>query len=75
VPARGIFLAFQYPVEIPGVSTTHVLRAAVNATRRHRGLEELDATDFLGLLKDKMNLVEMDQTLLHRAMNEGFSGG
>ena len=72
---EGIFLAFQYLVEIPGVSTTYVLRAAVNATRTHRGLEELDATDFLGLLKDKMNLVEMDQTLLHRAMNEGFSGG
>ena len=72
---EGIFLAFQYPVEIPGVSTTYVLHAAVNATRTHRGLEELDATDFLGLLKDKMNLVEMDQTLLHRAMNEGFSGG
>ena len=72
---EGIFLAFQYPVEIPGVSTTYVLRAAVNATRTHRGLEERDATDFLGLLKDKMNLVEMDQTLLHRAMNEGFSGG
>jgi Fe-S cluster assembly ATP-binding protein len=72
---EGIFLAFQYPVEIPGVSTTYVLRAAVNATRTHRGLEELNATDFLGLLKDKMNLVEMDQTLLHRAMNEGFSGG
>jgi Fe-S cluster assembly ATP-binding protein len=72
---EGIFLAFQYPVEIPGVSTTYVLRAAVSATRTHRGLEELDATDFLGLLKDKMNLVEMDQTLLHRAMNEGFSGG
>jgi Fe-S cluster assembly ATP-binding protein len=72
---EGIFLAFQYPVEIPGVSTTYVLRAAVNATRTHRGLEDLDTTDFLGLLKDKMNLVEMDQTLLHRAMNEGFSGG
>lgn len=72
---EGIFLAFQYPVEIPGVSTTYVLCAAVSATRTHRGLEELDATDFLGLLKDKMNLVEMDQTLLHRAMNEGFSGG
>jgi Fe-S cluster assembly ATP-binding protein len=57
------------------VSTTYVLRAAVSATRTHRGLEELDATDFLGLLRDKMNLVEMDQTLLHRAMNEGVSGG
>jgi Fe-S cluster assembly ATP-binding protein len=71
----GIFLAFQYPVAIPGVSTTYVLRAAVNATRAHRGLEELDAMDFLGLLKDNMNLVEMDQTLLNRSMNEGFSGG
>lgn len=72
---EGIFLAFQYPAAIPGVSTTYVLRAAVNATRTHRGLEELDAMDFLGLLKDNMNLVEMDQTLLNRSMNEGFSGG
>jgi Fe-S cluster assembly ATP-binding protein len=71
---EGIFLAFQYPVAIPGVSTTYVLRAAVNATRTHRGLEELDARDFLGLLRDNMNLVEMDQTLLNRSMNEGFSG-
>jgi Fe-S cluster assembly ATP-binding protein len=71
----GIFLAFQYPVAIPGVSTTYVLRAAVNAMRTHRGLEELDAMDFLGLLKDKMNLVEMDQALLNRPINEGFSGG
>ena len=72
---EGIFLAFQYPVEIPGVSTTYFLRAAVNALRKHRGLEELDAMDFLGLLKDKMNLVEMDQSLLNRPLNEGFSGG
>ena len=57
------------------MSTTYIVRAVVNATRTHRGLEEFDATDFLGLLKDKRNLVEMDQTLLHRAMNEGFSGG
>jgi Fe-S cluster assembly ATP-binding protein len=71
----GIFLAFQYPIAIPGVSTTYVLRAAVNATRTHRGLEELDARNFFGLLKDNMNLVEMDQTLLNRSMNEGFSGG
>lgn len=72
---KGIFLAFQYPVEIPGVSTTYFLRAAVNAMRKHRGLEELDAIDFLGLLKDKMNLVEIDQSLLNRPLNEGFSGG
>jgi Fe-S cluster assembly ATP-binding protein len=72
---EGIFLAFQYPVEIPGVSTTYFLRAAVNAIRKHRGLEELDAMDFLGLLKDQMNLVEMEQTLLNRPINEGFSGG
>jgi Fe-S cluster assembly ATP-binding protein len=71
----GMFLAFQYPVEIPGVSTTYFLRAAVNAIRNHRGLEELDAMDFLGLLKDKMSLVEMEQTLLNRPINEGFSGG
>jgi Fe-S cluster assembly ATP-binding protein len=71
----GMFLAFQYPVEIPGVSTTYFLRAAVNAIRKHRGLEELDAMDFLGLLKEKMNLVEMEQTLLNRPINEGFSGG
>jgi Fe-S cluster assembly ATP-binding protein len=72
---EGIFLAFQYPVEIPGVSTAYFLRAAVNAIRKHRGLEELDAMDFLGLLKEKMSLVEMDQTLLNRPVNEGFSGG
>jgi Fe-S cluster assembly ATP-binding protein len=72
---EGIFLAFQYPVEIPGVSTTYFLRAAVNAIRKHRGLEELDAMDFLGLLKAKTQLVEMDQTLMNRPINEGFSGG
>src|SRR5688572_8991965 len=72
---EGIFLAFQYPVEIPGVSTSYFLKAAVNATRKHRGLEELDAMDFLGLLKEKMSLVEMDQALLNRPINEGFSGG
>jgi Fe-S cluster assembly ATP-binding protein len=72
---EGIFLAFQYPVEIPGVSTTYFLRAALNAIRRHHGLDELDAMDFLGLLKEKMNLVEMEQALLNRPVNEGFSGG
>jgi Fe-S cluster assembly ATP-binding protein len=72
---EGIFLAFQYPVEIPGVSTTYFLKAALNAARKHRGLEELDAMDFLTLIKEKMKLVEMDQTLVNRPLNEGFSGG
>jgi Fe-S cluster assembly ATP-binding protein len=62
-------------VEIPGVSTTYFLRAALNAMRKQRGLDELDAMDFLGLLKEKMNLVEMEQALLNRPINEGFSGG
>jgi Fe-S cluster assembly ATP-binding protein len=72
---EGIFLAFQYPVEIPGVSTTYFLKAALNAVRKHRGLAELDAMDFLALIKEKMKLVEMDQGLLNRPINEGFSGG
>jgi Fe-S cluster assembly ATP-binding protein len=72
---EGIFLAFQYPVEIPGVSTTYFLKAALNALRKHQGLEELDAMEFLSLIKDKMKLVEMDQALLNRSLNEGFSGG
>ena len=72
---EGIFLAFQYPVEIPGISTTYFLKAALNAIRKQRGLEELDAMDFLSLIKDKMKLVEMDQALLNRPLNEGFSGG
>ena len=72
---EGIFLAFQYPVEIPGVSTTYFLKAAVNAVRKHRGLEELDAMEFLTLIKDKLKLVEMDQVLANRPLNEGFSGG
>ena len=72
---EGVFLAFQYPVEIPGVSTTYFLKAALNAVRKHRGLEELDAMEFLALIKDKMKLVEMDQALTNRALNEGFSGG
>ncbi|MGZ8436459.1 MAG: Fe-S cluster assembly ATPase SufC [Candidatus Binatia bacterium] len=72
---EGIFLAFQYPVEIPGVSTTYFLKAALNAVRKHRGLDELDAMDFLSLIKDKLSLVEMSQTLLNRPLNEGFSGG
>jgi Fe-S cluster assembly ATP-binding protein len=72
---QGIFLAFQYPVEIPGVSTTYFLKAALNAVRKHQGLEELDAMEFLTLIKEKMKLVEMDQALLNRPLNEGFSGG
>ncbi|MGZ8464755.1 MAG: Fe-S cluster assembly ATPase SufC [Candidatus Binatia bacterium] len=72
---EGIFLAFQYPIEIPGVSTTYFLKAALNAVRKHRGLDELDAMDFLSLIKDKLSLVEMSQTLLNRPLNEGFSGG
>ncbi len=72
---EGIFLAFQYPVEIPGVSTTYFLKAALNAIRKQRSLEELDAMDFLALVKEKMKLVEMDQGLLNRPINEGFSGG
>ena len=72
---EGIFLAFQYPVEIPGVSNMYFLKAALNAIRKHRGLEELDAMDFLGLVKDRMKLLEMDQALLNRPVNAGFSGG
>ena len=72
---EGIFLAFQYPVEIPGVSNTYFLRAALNAVRKHRGLEELDAMDFLTMVRGKMKLLEMDESLMSRSVNEGFSGG
>lgn len=72
---EGVFLAFQYPVEIPGVSSTNFLRTAVNQVRDHRGEEPLDAVKFLTLMKEKMKLVEIDQKLLSRALNEGFSGG
>lgn len=72
---EGIFLAFQYPVEIPGVSTSYFLKAAVNAVRKHRGEKELDAVQFLKLVKDKMALLKMDQSFMNRAVNEGFSGG
>ena len=71
----GIFLAFQYPVEIPGVSNSYFLRAALNAVRKHRGLEPIDAMDFLALLDEKMNFVGMDRELVKRSVNEGFSGG
>lgn len=73
--AEGIFLGFQYPVEIPGLNTMYFLRAALNAVRKYRGLEELDAMDFMSLAKEKMGLVEMDEELLRRSVNEGFSGG
>ena len=72
---EGLFLAFQYPVEIPGVSNVYFLKAALNAIRKHRGQEEMDAMDFLTYVREKMSLVEMDETLLNRPVNEGFSGG
>ena len=72
---EGVFLAFQYPVEIPGVTTTYFLRSALNAIRRHRGEEEIDAMDFLQLVKEKAKVVHIDEALLKRAVNEGFSGG
>jgi len=72
---EGIFLAFQYPVEIPGVTNMYFLRAAVNAIRKHRGLPELDAMDFLQLVREKLRLLHMDESLLKRSVNEGFSGG
>ena len=72
---EGIFLAFQYPVEIPGVSNTYFLRAALNAIRKHRGLEEYDAMDFLTHVRGKMKQLEMDESLMSRSVNEGFSGG
>ena len=72
---RGVFLAFQYPVEIPGIGNAYFLKAALNAIRKYRGLDELDAMDFLPLFKEKMKLLDMDDRLLNRAVNEGFSGG
>ncbi|MFI5252555.1 MAG: Fe-S cluster assembly ATPase SufC [Bacteroidota bacterium] len=72
---EGIFLAFQYPVEIPGVTNTYFLKAGLNAIRKHRGLEPLDALEFLSMIKKKMKLVDIDQSLINRPVNEGFSGG
>jgi len=72
---EGIFLAFQYPVEIPGVSNMYFLKAALNTIRKHRGQEEYDAMDFLELVREKMKLMEIDQALLNRPVNAGFSGG
>jgi Fe-S cluster assembly ATP-binding protein len=72
---EGLFLGFQYPVEIPGVNNVYLLKAAVNAARKHRGLPEVDAFEFLTLVREKMRLMRMDETMLSRGVNEGFSGG
>ena len=72
---EGVFMAFQYPVEVPGVTMTYFLKAALNSILKHRGLEELDAVDFLDLIKEKAKLVAIDDRMLQRAVNEGFSGG
>ena len=72
---EGVFLAFQYPVEIPGVNNTYFLRTAYNAIRKYRGEEELDAMDFLALVREKMKVVDLDESLMNRSVNEGFSGG
>ena len=71
----GVFMAFQYPVEIPGVNNSYFLKAALNAQRKHKGLQELDAVEFMQLIKQKAKLLEMDQAMLSRSVNEGFSGG
>ena len=72
---EGVFLAFQYPVEIPGVNNTYLLKAGINAKRKHQGLDELDAFDFMSIVKEKAKLVELDPSFLNRSVNEGFSGG
>lgn len=72
---KGVFLAFQYPVEIPGVSNIYLLKAALNAIRKHQGMSELDAMDFLTTVKAKTKLIEMEEQFLYRSVNEGFSGG
>ncbi len=72
---EGVFLAFQYPVEIPGVTNMYLLKAAINSVRKHRGVEELDAREFLKLIKEKAAMVEMKQEFLYRSVNQGFSGG
>jgi Fe-S cluster assembly ATP-binding protein len=72
---EGLFLAFQYPVEIPGVNNTYLLKAGLNAMRKHRGETELDAVEFLALIRDKMKLMQVDSSFLNRGVNEGFSGG
>jgi Fe-S cluster assembly ATP-binding protein len=72
---EGVFLAFQYPVEIPGIGNAYFLRSALNAIRTHRGLDELDAMDFIPFYREKMKLLDMDEKLMNRSVNEGFSGG
>ena len=72
---EGLFMAFQYPVEIPGVNNAYFLKAAFNAKRKHQGIQELDAMEFMALVRDKAKLLQMDQSMLSRAVNEGFSGG
>jgi Fe-S cluster assembly ATP-binding protein len=72
---EGVFMAFQYPVEIPGISNAYFLRSALNAIRKYRGEEEMDAMDFLPLFREKLKLLEMDEKLMNRSLNEGFSGG
>jgi len=72
---EGLFLAFQYPVEIPGISNAYFLRSALNAIRKYRGQDEMDAMDFLPMLREKLKLLEMDEKLLNRSVNEAFSGG
>ncbi|MDE2449199.1 MAG: Fe-S cluster assembly ATPase SufC [Gammaproteobacteria bacterium] len=72
---EGVFLGFQYPVEIPGVNNVYLLKAAVNAARKHRGLDEVDAFEFLSLVREKMRLMRMEESMLSRGVNEGFSGG
>ena len=72
---EGLFLAFQYPVEIPGISNAYFLRSALNAIRKYRGEDEMDAMDFLPMFREKLKLLEMDEKLMNRSVNEGFSGG
>src|ERR1700756_146491 len=72
---EGVFLAFQYPVEIPGIGNAYFLRSALNAIRKYHGLDEMDAMDFLPFFREKLNLLEMDEKLMNRSVNEGFSGG
>ena len=72
---EGLFLAFQYPAEVPGISNAYFLRSALNAIRKHRGLEEIDAMDFLPMLREKLKLLDMDEKLMNRSVNESFSGG
>jgi Fe-S cluster assembly ATP-binding protein len=72
---EGVFLAFQYPVEIPGIGNAYFLRSAINAVKKYRGQDELDAIDFLPIFREKMKLLEMDESLMNRSLNEGFSGG